>query len=113
MLFTVSSSPRTILDSLKDLVTDNGGIYISLTWVPKKLEPNTSSTMYLKFLNAQDNSLLSADITYGIKITDERGTLLLKGMVKLLYSTRAALRQFCCQEKVHTGFKSMWKACHH
>ncbi len=32
MLFTVSSSPRTILDSLKDLVTDNGGIYISLTW---------------------------------------------------------------------------------
>jgi hypothetical protein len=73
MLFTVSSSPRTILDSLKDLVTDNGGIYISLTWVPKKLEPNTSSTMYLKFLNAQDNSPLSADITYGIKITDERG----------------------------------------
>jgi hypothetical protein len=73
MLFTVSSSPRTILDSLKDLVTDNGGIYISLTWVPKELEPNTSSTMYLKFLNAQDNSPLSADITYGIKITDERG----------------------------------------
>jgi hypothetical protein len=73
MLFTVSSSPRTILDSLKDLVTDNGGIYISLTWVPKKLEPNTSSTMYLKFLNAQDNSPLSADITYGIKITDEKG----------------------------------------
>jgi hypothetical protein len=29
--------------------------------------------MYLKFLNAQDNSPLSADITYGIKITDERG----------------------------------------
>jgi hypothetical protein len=73
MLFTVSSSPRTILDSLKDFVTDNGGIYISLTWVPKKPEPNTSSTMYLKFLNAQDNSPLSADITYGIKITDERG----------------------------------------
>jgi hypothetical protein len=73
MLFTVSSSPRRILDSLKDLVTDNGGIYISLTWVPKKAEPNTSSTMYLKFLNAQDNSPLSADITYGIKITDERG----------------------------------------
>ena len=73
MLFTVSSSPRRILDSLKDLVTDNGGIYISLTWIPKKLEPNTSSTMYLKFLNAQDNSPLSADITYGIKITDERG----------------------------------------
>jgi hypothetical protein len=73
MLFTVSSSPRTILDSLKDLVTDNGRIYISLTWVPKKLEPNTSSTMYLKFLNAQDNSPLSADLTYGIKITDEKG----------------------------------------
>jgi hypothetical protein len=73
MLFTVSSSPRRILDSLKDLVTDNGGIYISLTWVPKMLEPNSPSTMYLKFLNAQDNSPLSADITYGIKITDERG----------------------------------------
>jgi hypothetical protein len=73
MLFTVSSSPRRILDSLKDLVTDNGGIYISLTWVPKMLEPNIPSTMYLKFLNAQDNSPLSADITYGIKITDERG----------------------------------------
>jgi hypothetical protein len=73
MLFRVSSTPRTISDSLKDLVTDSGGIYISLTWVPKKLEPNTPSTMYLKFLNAEDNSPLSADITYGIKITDERG----------------------------------------
>jgi hypothetical protein len=73
MLFTVSSSPRRILDSLKDLITDNGGIYISLTWVPKNLEPNTPSTMYLKFLNAEDNSPLSADITYSIKITDERG----------------------------------------
>ena len=73
MLFSVSSSPRRILDSLKDLVTDNGGIYISLTWVPKKLEPNTPSTMYLKFLNAEDNSPLSADITYSIKIIDERG----------------------------------------
>ena len=72
MLFTVSSSPRRIIDSLKDLVTGNG-IYISLTWIPKKLEPNTPSTMHLKFLNAQDNSPLSADITYGIKITDERG----------------------------------------
>ena len=39
MLFTVSASPRRILDSLKELVTDNGGIYISLTWIPK-LEPN-------------------------------------------------------------------------
>ena len=29
--------------------------------------------MHLKFQNAQDNSPLSADITYGIKITDERG----------------------------------------
>lgn len=56
MLFTVSSSPRSIIDSLKDLVTGNG-IYISLTWIPKKLEPNTPSTMYLRFLNAQDNSL--------------------------------------------------------
>lgn len=73
MLFSVSSSPRRILDSLKDLVTDNGGIYISLTWVPKKLEPNIPSTMYLKFLNAEDNSPLSADITYSIKIIDERG----------------------------------------
>ena len=73
MLFTVSSSPRRILDSGKDLVTDSGGIYISLTWVPKKLEPNIPSTMYLKFLNAEDNSSLSADITYSIKITDERG----------------------------------------
>ncbi|MGA9743562.1 MAG: hypothetical protein WBQ16_02995, partial [Nitrososphaeraceae archaeon] len=73
MLFTVSSSPRRILDSLKELVTDNGAIYISLTWIPKKPEPNTPSTMHLKFLNAQDNSPLSADITYGIKITDERG----------------------------------------
>ena len=39
----------------------------------KKLEPNIPSTMYLKFLNAEDNSPLSADITYSIKITDERG----------------------------------------
>ena len=73
MLFTLSSSPRRISDSLKDLVTDNGGIYISLTGIPKKLEPNTPFAMYLKFLNARDNSPLSADITYSIKITDERG----------------------------------------
>jgi len=78
MLFTVSSSPRGILDSLKDLVTDNGGIYISLTWVPKKLEPNTPSTIYLKFLNAEDNNPLSADITYSIKITDERGNTVIE-----------------------------------
>lgn len=73
MVFKVSSSPRKMLDSSKDLVTDNGGIYISLTWVPEKMEPNTPYTMYLTFLNAEDNSPLSADITYGIKITDEGG----------------------------------------
>jgi len=73
MVFTVSPSPRKMLDSSKDLVTDNGGIYISLTWVPEKLEPNTPHTMYIKFLNAEDNSPLLADITYGIKITDEGG----------------------------------------
>jgi len=73
MLFTVSSSPRRILDSSKDLVTDSGGIYISLALVPNKLEQNTSSTLYLKFLNAEDNSPLSADVTYSIKITDDSG----------------------------------------
>lgn len=73
MVFTVSPSARKMLDSSKDLVTDNGGIYISLTWVPEKLEPNTPHTVYIKFLNAEDNSPLLADITYGIKITDEGG----------------------------------------
>jgi len=73
MLFTVSSSPRRILDSSKDLVTDSGGIYISLALIPNKLEQNTSSTLYLKFLNAEDNSPLSADVTYSIKITDDSG----------------------------------------
>ena len=44
----------------------------------KKLEPNTPSTIYLKFLNAEDNNPLSADITYSIKITDERGNTVIE-----------------------------------
>ncbi len=76
MVFTLSPSPQKVLESSKDLVTDKGGVYISLTWMPKELKPNTPYTMYLKFLNA-DNSPLLADITYGIKILDERRNIVI------------------------------------
>jgi hypothetical protein len=70
MTFSLSPTSAAPVQTTGDMVTDTGGIGVSIQWVPSQLNAGKESTLHLRFFDAFSGSSLNSDVQYNMKIID-------------------------------------------
>jgi hypothetical protein len=77
MHLTLSAGDKNILEHPEEgktlLLTDNGGILITIDWMPKHLEASVESKMQIRFFDTYSEQPLDKDILYDLSVLDLRG----------------------------------------
>jgi len=68
MKFTLTPMMAVAGKSSTDMITDTGGVHVSLVWLPNPPVPNSQATLTLKFNDALSDSSLKADVNYDLSI---------------------------------------------
>jgi hypothetical protein len=66
-----------ISSSSSDLISDTGGIHVSISWPPQPLVPASNSTLRINFTDAFSGGLLNADVMYDLIVLDNNGSLVI------------------------------------
>jgi len=73
MKFTLMPKGAESNVSSSDIITDTGGIRVSLAWTPNPPVPRSEATLTLKFSDALSDSSLKADENYDLSIRSSDG----------------------------------------
>lgn len=73
MTFTLAPAAGTNAQTTGEIVTDTGGIGVSVQWTPSQLSAGTESTVKLDFSDGFLGSKINSDVIYDLKILDNQG----------------------------------------